>query len=286
MREPICAGTYYQPNDQLLKQEIDAAYHHERGPGALPTTKEDGKTIAIIAPNSPYAHCAPCAAWAFKAIAETPAPDLYILISANHHSAESGLTTETFLTPLGMARIDQEFARGLVAKGTVGYDDEIHRRDHGIEVQLPLLQHARQRSIENLKILPLLVSSDIDLRKLALDIKETLLEQKKRAIYIVSSDFLRYGPLFHFVPWLQETREKIREFDEHLIDLIRAQNAAGVENYLDKTFAPIDGALAIVLLLLLLKPCTVKFEHYYTSADILQEEKNSVSYAAIVFDEK
>ena len=40
------------------------------------------------------------------------------------------------------------------------------------------------------------------------------------------------------------------------------------------------------LLLMLLKDCDVRLEQYYTSADILNEQKNSVSYAAIVFEEK
>lgn len=285
MREPIAAGTYYQNGETLLAEEIEASYHNKRGPGATPSDKQDGKTLAIIAPNSPYAHCSPCAAWSYKALAETPTPDLYIILSANHHSAESGVTTETFTTPIGMVRVDQEFARGLVEKGTVTYDDEIHNRDHGIEVQLPYLQFAKRKEIEKLKILPLLISTDVDLKKLTLDLKETLVEQGKTAIYIVSTDFLRHGPLFHYVRFMEDVQKNIYDFDARGIDLIKAQNAEGWYNYIDKNFAPIDGTLPITLLLQLLKECNVKVEQYYTSADILQEQKNTVSYAAIVFEE-
>jgi AmmeMemoRadiSam system protein B len=285
MRDPIATGTYYQGGETLLSEEIEASYHNKRGPGALPIAKQEEKVQAIIAPNSPYPHCAPCAAWSYKELAETPTPDLYIVISGNHHSVESGVTTETFVTPLGMVRVDQDFARGLVEKGTVSYDDEIHNRDHGIEVQLPYLQFAKKKELEKLKILPLLVSTDIDLKKLALDIKEVLMEQNKHAIFIISSDFLRHGPMFHYVRYLEDAQKNVYDFDARGIDLIKAQNADGWFSYIDKNFAPIDGTLPITLLLQILKKCTVNLEQYYTSGDILNEQKNTVSYAAIVFQE-
>lgn len=286
MREPICSGTYYQASETLLAEEIEGSYHADRGPGSTPLGKTEKKVQAIIAPNSPYAHCGPCAAWSYKELAETPTADIYIIISANHHSAESGITTETFITPLGMARVDQEFARGLVEKGTITYDDEIHNREHGIEIQLPYLQFAKKKEIEKLKILPLLVSTDIDLKQLALDIKEVLLDQNKNPIFIVSTDFLKHGPMFHYVRYMEDIQKNIYDFDKRGIDIIKSLNADGWHNYIDKNFAPIDGTLAIQLLLMLLKNCDVRLEQYYTSADILNEQKNSVSYAAIVFEEK
>lgn len=285
MRESNCAGIYYQRGETLLKEEIEAAYHHERGPGDLPIKKQDSNTLAIIAPNSPYSHCAPCAAWAYKEIAETETPDLYIILSANHHTVESGLTTETFETPLGMVRVDQEFARALVGKGTIGYDDEIHNNDHGIEVQLPYLQFVKQKEIEKIKILPIIISNDIDLNKLAIDIKEVLLEQNKKAIIIVSSDFLRHGPMFHYVRFLDNTIKQIYDFDAKVIDLIKAQNEDAFFSFVDKNLAPIDGTIPIILMLKLLKKCNVQLEQYYVSAEILNEQKNSVSYGAIVFKE-
>ena len=286
MREAIGAGTYYQRGETLLAEEIEGSYHHDRGPGTTPLKEQKKRVKAIIAPNSPYAHCAPCAAWAYKELAETPLPDLYIILSPNHHSAESGVTTETFLTPLGMVRVDQEFARGLVSKGTISYDDEIHNREHGIEIQLPYLQFAKRKEEEKIKILPLIISSDCSLEQLSADLKETLLEQGKKAIFIVSSDFLRHGPLFHYVRYLEDTIDNVYEFDKRGIDLIKAQNPQGWQSYIDKSFAPIDGTIAITLLLKLLKPCDVRLEQYYTSAEILNEQKNTVSYAAIVFEEK
>ena len=286
MRESVCEGSYYSKGDNTLKQELESHYHHERGPGTTPSDKQDRNVVGIIAPNSPYAHCGPCAAWSYKALAETPMPDLYIILSANHHTQESGITAQTFITSLGMVRVDQEFARGLVEKGTIAYDDSIHEKEHGIEIQLPYLQYAKQKEVEKIKILPLLISSDMDIPKLALDIKETLVEQGKRAIVIVSSDFLRHGPLFHFVSFLEDTQKKVYEFDARGIDMIKAQNADGWAHYVEKSLAPIDGMNAITLLLKLLKPCSVELDQYYTSADILNEQKNSVSYAAIVFEEK
>ncbi|RKZ05435.1 AmmeMemoRadiSam system protein B [Candidatus Fermentibacteria bacterium] len=286
MREPICAGTYYTRPESVLREEIKAAFHHDRGPGALPTEKRDGRIKAVIVPNSPYAHSAPCAAWAYKAIAETPLPNLYILLSANHHSIKSGVTAETFQTLMGEVRVDQAFARVLVEKGTISYDTEIHTRDHGIEVQLPFLQFVKSKELEKIKILPMLISSDIDMKRLALDLKETLVEQNKKAVFIVSSDFLKHGPMFHYVRFLDDVQKNIYEFDSKVIDMIKAQDGDGFFSFVDKNFAPIDGTLPITTLLYTLKKCDVKLEQYYTTADILDEKKNSVSFAAIIFQEK
>lgn len=285
MRKSNCEGIYFSRGETLLKEEIEAAYHNPRGPGDLPTSKQDADVLGIISPNSPYSHCAPCAAWAYKEIAETETPDLYIILSANHHTVESGLTTETFETPMGMVRVDQEFARALVGKGTIGYDDEIHNNDHGIEIQLPYLQFVKQKEIEKLKILPIIISSDIDLQKLAVDIKEVLLEQDKKAIVIASSDFLRHGPMFHYVRFLDDVIKQIYDFDAKVIDLIKSQNEDAFFSFVDKNLAPIDGTIPIMLLMKLIKKCNVQLEQYYVSAEILNEQKNSVSYGAVVFKE-
>jgi MEMO1 family protein len=284
MRDPIATGTFYERDGMLLKEQIDAFYESPKGPGALPVNKIEHNIKAIIAPNSPYPNCGACMAWSYKLLAESPLADVYIIIATNQHSQESGISLTTFNTPLGMARIDQELGRALVEKGTIGVNEEIHSRDHVIEVQLPFLQHAKRMESEHIKILPILVSKNIDTKKLALDIKESIMELHRNPIFIVSSAFTHYGPLFHYIPFVLDVPQKIYELDKGAIDLIKEQNAEGFAEYDKQNMLNYHGTAAIELLLRTLPKCKVTLEQYYTSGDVNADYKNAVAYAAIVFE--
>jgi hypothetical protein len=283
MREAIAAGMYYERDGELLKDEIEAHYEGPRAPGALPLSRAEGKTLAIIAPNSPYKNCADCMAWSYKAIAESPTPDVYIIIATNQHSQETGLSVTTFNTPLGFARVDQELAKTVAAKGTIGVNEEIHSRDHVIEVQLPFLLHAKRQEIEKVKILPVLVSKGIDVKRLALDIQEALMDLKRKAIFIVSTDLTHYGPLFHYVPFSLDVQRNIYDMDRGAIEIIRKQDPDEFLAYVKDRVLNYHGTSAIELLLRLLPKCKVTLEQYYTSGDVLKDYKNAIAYAAIIF---
>lgn len=282
MRRAAYAGHFYPASETRLREALEEAFTGERGPGSMPPTRTTRKARAVIVPHAGYAFSGQCAAWGYHAIAASPKPDLYILIGPNHNSLESGTSTETWETPLGMVRADQEFVRALAQKGSIRLDDESMAREHSLEVQLPFLQLIDEKA----KIAPILLSHDADVQKLALDIKETLVEQGKRAAYIVSSDFTHHGPSYRYVRFNQETQQQIAAFDKEMIDLIRAQKGEEFFAFVEKELATVCGATPIRLLLKILKPCAVKLEQYYTSGEVTGDEKNSVSYAAIVFEER
>jgi AmmeMemoRadiSam system protein B len=71
-----------------------------------------------------------------------------------------------------------------------------------------------------------------------------------------------------------------------MIELIQQQKPDEFLAFVEKEMATVCGANAIALLLNLLKPSVVKLEQYYTSGDVMEDYRNSVSYAAIVFEEK
>jgi hypothetical protein len=287
MREPITRGTHYDQDPTLLVEEIEAHYEGKNGPGALPLTKETKHVIGIIAPNSPYRNCGDCMAWAYKELAETPIPDVYVIIGTNQQSQESGVSLNTFNTPLGFCRVDQELANALVAKGNIGVNEGIHARDFVLEVQLPFLIHAKRWEQERIKILPLLINRDVDTARLAKDIIDTLAEKKRTAIFIVSSCFTHYGPLFHYVPFTIDVEKGIKELDKGAIDRIIAADPEGFLAYRNEKLLNYHGATAIELLLRILRGIGGSIgclEQYYTSGDILADYKNAVAYAAIVFE--
>ncbi|MGV8171882.1 MAG: AmmeMemoRadiSam system protein B [Candidatus Woesearchaeota archaeon] len=284
-RKAVFAGKFYEYNEQALDKQISECFEDKNGPGALPLNKRSGTIKAIIAPHAGYAYSGPCAAWAYKEIAETEFADLYIIIGPNHSGKGNAISMQGYETPFGLARVDQEFARQLLEKNEeLQIDEEVHAEEHSIEVQLPFLQFATKDKMHELKILPIILS-EIDYTKLGLDIKETILESGKNVIIIVSSDFTHYGHNYHYIPFSADVKKNIYALDRKSIDFIESLNADGFLGHIDETQDTICGAFPIATLLKSLKQSKVELLQYYTSADLEEESayKNSVSYAAIVF---
>ena len=285
-RKPIFAGQFYEKNDAMLEKQLTACFEDKNGPGDLPLAKRTKKVQAVIAPHAGYQYSGPCAAWAYKEIAESEFPDLYIIIGPNHHSNVSAVSLDGYETPFGLVRVDKEFASALLEKNSdLVADEKAHEMEHSIEVQLPLLQFVTKDKMHELKIVPIILG-DIDHAKLALDLKELLIESGKKAVFIISSDFTHYGRIYHNVPFSENIREKIYNLDRGAIDLIEKLDSEGFLKYVGENMMTICGFMGIAVLLKTLKSSKVSLEQYYTSADLEQDSRylNSVSYAAIIFN--
>lgn len=288
MRTPRYAGLFYEKAETLLREQIKECFEGEKGPGATPPEKTSQKNKqlpqAIIVPHAGYKYSGQCAAWGYKELGEAPLPDVYIILAPSHHYLESGITQEPFQTPFGIIRVDQDLARRIIEKGTIKENPKIHEEEHAIEVQLPMLQYIHKAQIEKIRILPILVSPDLNLKQAALDIKEALLESGKKAVIIVSSDFTHYGPNYRYLPFTSNVPENIAKLDKEAIDLIMKGQAEEFLNLVDEKMMTICGANAIALMLKAIKPGKARLEQYYTSAEITGDWKNSVSYATIIFE--
>lgn len=281
------AGQFYEENPIKLEQQIISCFEDKNGPGDLPLNKRTKKIKAIIAPHAGYMYSGPCAAWAYKEIAEAEFPDLYIIIGPNHSNDMNILTSKGYETPFGLARADQEFIRILLEKNDELKDyDEGFINEHSVEVQIPFLQFVTKDKMHQLKIIPIIIGSNIDISKLALDIKDTIIETGKKAIIIISSDFTHYGRNYHHVPFSTDIKNKIYESDRKAIEFIEKFDVDGWLSFVQENLMTICGFIPIAILLKTIKPCNVRLEHYYTSADLDPESdyKNSVSYAAIIFE--
>lgn len=281
------AGQFYEAQEFALDKQISECFGNKNGPGDLPLTKRINKIKAIIAPHAGYAYSGPCAAWAYKEVAEAEFADLYIIIGPSHHNNVNVLTTKGYETPLGLARTDQEFARMLLEKNDeLKDDDDAFIGEHSVEVQVPFLQFVSKDKMHELKILPILVSDSIDIAKLSLDIKDTIVESGKSVIFIISSDFTHYGRNYHHIPFSADVKKNIYETDRKAIEYIEKHDVDGWMKYVQENLMTICGFIPIAILLKTLKEGNVRLEHYYTSADLEEDTqyKNSVSYAAIIFE--
>jgi len=285
VRKAAYAGQFYERNEQALDKQITECFEGKNGPGSLPLSKRSKPIQAIIAPHAGYTYSGPCAAWAYKEIAEAEFADIYIIIGPSHSGTGNAVSMEGYETPFGVARVDQEFVKALLEKNDeLKIDEKAHAEEHSIEVQIPFLQFATKDNMHGLKIVPILIH-EIDYMKLGLDLKETIIESGKKVVIIVSSDFTHYGRNYHYIPFSVDVKKNIYDMDRKALDLIQALNPDGFIAYIDETMATICGAFPIAVLLKTLKHAKVEILQYYTSGDLEEEQtyKNSGSYAAILF---
>jgi MEMO1 family protein len=284
MRNPIATKTHYLANPQDLEQQIKGLFSNEMGPGDLPVFKTTMIPLqAVIVPHGSYPIAGPCMAWAYKAIAEQHVEEpLYIILAQPQYSNEDGTTMETFLLPFGEIRPDQEFIKALVEKKNISINNELHEKENCIETQLPLLQFAHGLSRQKVKMVPIFVNSQTNISELIIDIKETLVEQKKTATYIMVSNFTPFGREFNYVPFTEEISKNLFEINNKLFETIKSFDKNAFVNILNEEFIPLSGRIPIEMLFSLIKPEKIILEQTYLSGDINNDYKNMSSYASFV----
>jgi AmmeMemoRadiSam system protein B len=283
MRKAKLSGVYYHAVPMLLDKQLNEAFAGKKGPGELPVKfsgKKEDIIKGIISPLYNYDLGGYCAAWAYKALAESEVPDVVIIVGQS--TTTSGITLESWETPYGLVRVDQALGRALISKKTISENNELFDDDEQIESQLPMLQFVFKGNPEALKILPLLISHDVPMKQLAVDIKEALLELGKKAVIIVPTNFTRYGISHNYVPFSQDAHKKVYELDKGAIDLISEDKPLDFLKYVDDHVMSMENFLGVAFALVLTKPKKVTLEQYYTTADLNEDFKNFVSFAGMV----
>src|SRR3989338_2010905 len=183
MRKPLVAGQFYEDDEEKLKQEIEKSFTD--GPG-LPSKERNKKFIAGISTHAGYFFSGKCAAYLYKEIAESQVPDVYIILGTDHRHNDNKIriSIDDWETPLGIVNVDKEFGQSLITREII-IDENAHKQEHSIEVQLPFLQYINK---DKFKILPIILNTqDIELCK---RLTRRLLEPRARKLaFIASSDF-------------------------------------------------------------------------------------------------
>jgi len=285
LRKPIVAGTFYEQDFQRLEEQIKSCFTHEKGPGALPVKKREKTIKAVVCPHAGYAFSGPCAAWSYKEIAESQLPDTYIILGPSHAGvSQSAISLDDWRTPLGVVKPDTQLGKALVKNTEFVEDAQAHSREHSIEVQLPFLQYVNRAALQKLRIVPIVLTGSINIPKLALDIKETLMDLNKTVVYIISSDLTHYGAMYGYLPFSSDIPKRLYNLDLGAIKLIQKRDSSGFLSYIQEHSSTICGALPLLLLTKLLPKTEGKLLQYYTSADIQGDWRNAVGYASILFE--
>ena len=287
LRKPAVGGSFYPDSFQELEGAVGGCFLHAKGPGALPVSKRSKKLAGIIAPHAGYYYSGPCAAWAFKEVAESVFADTYLIIGTNHAAYPRTATLSVdWQTPLGVVKTDAAFCRELVKRGLAVDEKAAHLHEHSVEVQLPFLQFVSRDRLPDLQFVPLVLAPDLSVKEFSLDLQELIMDSGKRVCIIVSADFTHYGPNYGYLPFTENVQKKLPELDMGAIKLIKALDGKGFFEYVRDTGATICGHLPIAVLLETLGKCSPQLLQYYTSADIAGGWRNAVGYAAVSFGER
>ena len=230
--------------------------------------------MAVVCPHAGYVYSGPVAAHAYFRLAQEPAPDVVVIIGPSHQAWSSPIAMMDkgeWETPLGRVKIDEKLAEKIFkASGLIDIDEDAHRSEHSIEVQLPFLQYIYGSGF---KFIPICMGiQDLELsRKLGADLGTGL--KDVNAVLIASSD------LSHYVP-----QATAAELDRLVINAALSLNEEKLQSYVLSEGITMCGYGPVSTILVASKILGARegeLLSYKTSGDITGDYSAVVGYSAI-----
>ncbi len=267
IRKPCAAGTFYPQDPQDIR-----AFAEPR----LVSDESARFVRAVILPHAGYIYSGETAC---RVLSRIRVPNDLFLIGPNHRGTgfPFALTAQgEWETPLGRVPIHSELSSRLLemAHGLTR-DQEAHRFEHSLEVEIPLLQIKN----EGIRIVPLIVGM-LDLeasREAALACGECLQGYSKESLLVViSNDMSHYESDASTRKKDQYALRAIENLDEEALAKAVVQH-----NITMCGFVPVYMLLVMKDLLGLRKATLVD---YRTSADATGDRDRVVGYAGFIFE--
>jgi len=157
-RPAALAGQVYPSDPKALREELDAYFKSEDGPGPLPNDSNGRlRTRCLIVPHIDFARGGRSYAHGFHRLAQGPKPKTVIVFGVAHASpaAPFVMTRHDFDTPLGTLKADRtRIDRLAAACDWDPFEDEIvHRDEHSIELPAVMLAYVYGSDITIVPIL-------------------------------------------------------------------------------------------------------------------------------------
>lgn len=290
-RTPIVNNKFYPGNLQELEEEIKNCFLSKLGPGKLPE-KRTKNILGVLTPHAGYSYSGQCASHAYKELGEAKFPEFYVMLGVNHTAFTGNkiaLSLQDWQTPFGLVKnvsdinsIDIKDFIEVLNENNIKRDENAHRSEHSLEVQLPFLQFVSKDNLQKLRILPITVS-DVDFETCR-KVGKIFSKLNRKFQLIISSDFTHYGPGYGYT--IEKGSPKnIEKIDMQAVDLIKEFKTKEFLEYTDdKT---ICGKYPIALGIEILKNIgckKAKILKYYNSGDISKDYNNFVGYCSMVFE--
>ena len=195
IRAPAVAGAFYPGEPEECRNAVRELFSHAGPP--VP-----GAWIGALVPHAGWIYSGQIAAGAIASLKNAqPAPDIIVVFGAVHTVGGIGYGAlddhDAWQLPGRLMTIAHEAQRQLLsAVPLLRMDPRVHRREHAIEVIIPLLQQVWGDT----PVLPIAVPPVEIAAKLGHDIAKALQTMGTRAVFIASSDLTHYGPNFEVTP--------------------------------------------------------------------------------------
>lgn len=219
IRPPTVAGEFYAGEEDALREQIESSIHHDHGPGTVEVVSESEPARTVVSPHAGLPYSGPVAAHGYAALSAGSTPDTVVILGPNHDGVgpSAALSShEAWRTPLGTVPVDETVTDALVAESDlVTVDDDAHRREHSIEVQIPFLQYL----LDSVSVVPVCLNriGQENAERLGHDIA-SVVEGSDREVTVVSStDLTHHLPHERAVSADEPIREAIRELDTDAI---------------------------------------------------------------------
>ncbi len=266
IRQPAVAGRFYPRDAKTLERDL-AAYT------ASESAENYANAIGCVAPHAGYMYSGAVAGAVYRSL---PSRSSYLILGPNHFGRGEPfaiMSQGEWLTPLGAARIDVEFARALQHAFPLLADDSIaHASEHSLEVQVPFLQHRG----DEFTFVPIAIGASrfASLESLGHGIARAISTRKDRPLIIASSDMNHYEP---------DALTRVK--DRKAIDRILALDPQGLYDVLQREDISMCGygpAIAMLTAAKDLGATGAELVKYATSADTSGDTSSVVGYAGIV----
>jgi MEMO1 family protein len=288
VRKPALAGRSYPANRMDLLMALDEMFK------TVPAKEVSGNLTAILAPHIDYTRGVNVYQQIYPYLKLTKKP-LVIVFGTCHQMTEKiwSISLKDFETPLDIAPVSQEL-KNLILHNNILQDYVVewpHRKEHSIELQIPLIQF---NMVNDFEILPILTGSmheyiegarDIDdsrLTELTDNLSEVLKKYGKPYIIVTGADLAHIGAQFgdtYALDSFSLASSKIK--DKEILSCIKEIDAQSFFGSIqrERDARRICGLTPIYFLLRLVQGCTAEIVSY----DQWTDGKSSVSFAGAVF---
>ena len=263
-RNPAVAGQFYPATKAGLQKEIEK--YITRVAGKI-------KAIGVVSPHAGYMYSG---AVAGATLSSVELAETCVVMGPNHTGKGkpfSIMTEGVWKLPSGDCEIDEKLAKAILSGSDhLEEDEDAHRYEHSVEVQIPFLQALK----DGVKIVPLvLADAGLEIyRDIGKAIAESIKKSGRPATIIASSDMTHYEP-----------HDSAKQKDGKAIEAIIALDEEALVGAIRKYRISMCGYAPVCVMLAASKELgakKAKLIKYQTSGDVSGDYDAVVGYGGIV----
>jgi len=259
------SGQFYEENAERLRKQVEGCLPKE------PKQKREAK--ALVVPHAGLMYSGKVAGEVYASISW---PQTVLFLGPNHTGEGKPVSLSTaakWRTPLGDVEVDRELVRTLLDHAPeLEEDDEAHRFEHSLEVQLPFLQLLSRQT----KIVPIVLGFGTPERYKAFGhhLAKAIEVSKKKVIVVASSDMTHY-----------ESHQEAMEKDLFAVQAILAVDPEELARRVKERQISMCGVAPTLAMLSYVRKrngAQGELIRYQTSGDVTGDRSSVVGYAGIL----